>query len=96
MHAQLCPAGCHSEDCSPPGSPVHGISQARIWSGLPFPSPGDLPHLGIKPMSPALQVDYLPLSHLGSPNYHFNKIGKISMTKNSINDVEQTKLLMAL
>ena len=47
-------------------------------------------------MSPALQVDYLPLSHLGSPNYHFNKIGKISMTKNSINDVEQTKLLMAL
>ena len=47
-------------------------------------------------MSPALQVDYLPLSHLGSLNYHFNKIGKISMTKNSINDVEQTKLLMAL
>ena len=41
-------------DCSPPGSFVHGISQAEYWSGLPFPSPGDLPDPGIKPMSPAL------------------------------------------
>jgi len=30
---------------------------------LPFPSPGDLPHPGIKPRSPALQADSLPLSH---------------------------------
>ena len=35
------------------------------WSGFPFP--GDLPDLGIKPMSPALQADSLPLSHQGSP-----------------------------
>ena len=28
-------------DCSPPGSSVHGISQARNTSGLPFPSPGE-------------------------------------------------------
>ena len=41
-------------DCSPPGSSVHGISQAEYWSGWPFPSPGDLPNPGIKPMSPAL------------------------------------------
>ena len=34
------------------------------WSGLPFPSPGDLPNPGIKPASPALQVGSLPLSHL--------------------------------
>ena len=32
----------------------HGISQERIWSGLPFPSPGDLSNSGIKPTSPAL------------------------------------------
>ena len=38
-------------DCSQPGSPVHGISQARHWRGLPFPSPGDLPDPGITPMS---------------------------------------------
>ena len=39
-------------NCSPPGSSVHGISQARNWSGLPFPPPGDLPDPGIKPVSP--------------------------------------------
>ena len=31
-----------------------GFSMQETWSGLPFPSPGDLPHLGIKPGSPAL------------------------------------------
>ena len=62
--AQSCPALCDPMDCSPPGSSVHGISQARIpRSGLPFPSPGDLPDPGIEPGSPALQVDSLPLSH---------------------------------
>ena len=40
--------------CSPPGSSVHGISQARICSGLSVPSPEDLPDPGIKPMSPEL------------------------------------------
>ena len=30
-------------DCDPPVSSVHGILQARLWSGLPFPTPGDLP-----------------------------------------------------
>ena len=39
-------------DCSLPGSSVHGISQQEYWSGLPFPSPGDLPDPGIKPASP--------------------------------------------
>ena len=32
-------------DCSPPGSSVHGIPQARIFKWVAFPSPGDLPHL---------------------------------------------------
>ena len=32
----------------------------EYWSGLPFPSPGDLPNPGIKPRSPALQADSLP------------------------------------
>ena len=41
-------------DCSQPGSPVHGISQARILEWVPFPSPGDLPDPGIRPGSPAL------------------------------------------
>ena len=47
-------------DYSPSGSSVHGILQAGIWSGLPFPSPGDLPDSGTEPQSPALQADSLP------------------------------------
>ena len=36
-----------------------GFFSQEYWSGLPFPSPGDLPHPGIKLMSPALQADSL-------------------------------------
>ena len=37
------------------------MSEATYWSGLLFPSPGDLPDLGIEPGSPELQEDSLPL-----------------------------------
>ena len=37
-----------------------GFSRQECWSGLPFPSPGDLPYTGIEPRSPALQADALP------------------------------------
>ena len=37
-----------------------GFSRQEYWSGLPFPSPWDLPNPGIKPGSPALQADALP------------------------------------
>ena len=36
------------------------FSREEYWSGLPFPSPGDLPNPGIEPRSPALQADSLP------------------------------------
>ena len=36
------------------------FSSQEYWSGLPFPSPGDLPNPGIEPRSPALQADTLP------------------------------------
>ena len=43
-----------------------GFSRQEYWSGVPFPSPGDLPNPGIKPGSPALAGRFfLPLSHLG-------------------------------
>ena len=35
------------------------FSRQEYWSGLPFPSPGDLPNPGIEPGSPALQADAL-------------------------------------
>ena len=44
-----------------------GFSRQEYWSGLPFPSPGDLPNPGIKPRSPALQTDPLPSEPLGKP-----------------------------
>ena len=56
----MCPALCNPMDCSPPGSFVHGIFQARILEWVAFPSPGDLPDPGIKLGSPALQADSLP------------------------------------
>ena len=57
-------------DCGPPGFSDHGIFQARIleWVAISF-SPGDLPNPGIEPLSPALQVDTLSLSHQESPDF---------------------------
>ena len=40
-------------------SPSMGFSRQEYWSALPFPSPGDLPEPGIKPMSPTLQANAL-------------------------------------
>ena len=58
---QSCPT-LHSLHCSPPGSSVHGILQARIleWIAV-FPPSGDLPDPGIEPtslMSPALASEF--------------------------------------
>ena len=55
-----CPTLCDHMGCSPPGSSMHGILQQEYWSGLPFPSPRDLPEPRIEPRSPALQADSLP------------------------------------
>ena len=47
-----------------------GFSQQEYWSGLPPPSPGDLPDAGTEPtspVSPALQADSLPAEPLGKP-----------------------------
>ena len=44
-----------------------GFPREEFWSGLPFPSPGDLPAPGIELWSPVLQADPLPLSYQGSP-----------------------------
>ena len=44
-----------------------GFSRQQYWSGLPFPSPGDLPDPGIEPGSPALQADSLLTELWGKP-----------------------------
>ena len=56
------------------------FSRQDYWSGLPFPSPGDLLDLGIKPRFPALQADFfffLPSEPLGKPDYPPNTYGSL-------------------
>ena len=50
-----------------PASQSRGFSRQEYWSGLPFPSPGDLPDPGIEPRSPALYADTLPTEPPGKP-----------------------------
>ena len=47
-----------------------GFSRQEYWSGLPFPTPGDLPDPGIEPGSPALQADSLLTKLWGKPSGH--------------------------
>ena len=52
------------------------FSRQEYWSGLPFPSPGDLSDPGIQPVSPALQANSLPLSHWGFPD-HLDQVANL-------------------
>ena len=49
-----------------------GFSRQEYWSGLPFPSPGDLPDPGIEPGFPALQAEALPSEPPGKPHFNVN------------------------
>ena len=60
---QSCPTLCDPVDCSLPDSSVHGILQARILDWVAISFSGDLPNPGIKPKSPALQADSLPIRY---------------------------------
>ena len=65
---QSCPTLRDPMDRSPLQVPLSmRFSRQEYWSGLPFPSPEDLPDPGIKPGSPALQADSLPFELQGRP-----------------------------
>ena len=68
--AQSCPTLCDPWTVAHQAPPSMGFSRQEYWSGLPFPSPGDLPHPGIEPRSPTLQADTLtsepPGKHVGT------------------------------
>ena len=62
--AQSCLTLCDPMDCSLNAPLSMGFSRQEYWSGLPFPTPGDLPDPGIQPASLCLlhwQMDSLPL-----------------------------------
>ena len=67
-----------------PGSSVHGILQARIWNGLPFPSPMDLPDSGIKPGSPVLQANSLLSEPPGRVYNLISQQNSLSISSNHI------------
>ena len=50
--------------------PSMGFSRQGYWSGLPFPSPGDIPDPGIKLRSPILRADALPCDPLGKCDFY--------------------------
>ena len=61
---------CDPMDCGPPTPLFTESSRPEYWSGLPFPTPGNLPDPGIEqesPVSPALPVDSLPAEPSGKP-----------------------------
>ena len=58
---QSCPILCNPMDCVAYQAALSiGFSRQGYWSGLPFPSPGDLLNLGVNPGSPTLQAVALP------------------------------------
>ena len=91
MHVQSlqsCLTLCDPMDCSPPGSSVHGILQARILEWVAIPFSRESSPLGIEPMSPvspALQADSLLLSHQGSSFLSFSSVQfSLSVVSNSL------------
>ena len=72
MHAQLL---SHVQPFATPRTAVHQapllmeFSKQEYWSGLPFPTPGDLPNPGIEPMSPALAGRFFTTTPPGKPQH---------------------------
>ena len=71
---QLCPTLCWTVAFQAP--PSMGFSRQEYWSGLPFPSTGDLPNPGLEPRFPTLQADTLPSEPPGKPKYNFTELQK--------------------
>ena len=71
--AQSCLTLCNPWTVACQAPPSMGFSRQEYWSGLPFPSPGDLPDPGIEPKSPSLQADALPSEPPGKPQKSIRK-----------------------
>ena len=69
-------------DCSPPCSSVHtGFSKQEYWSGLPIPSPGDLPNQGSNPGLLHCRWILYCLSHQGSPDVIISSVQLLSYVR---------------
>ena len=81
---QSCLTLCYPMECSLQISFVYGILRQEYWSGLPFPSPEDLPDPEIEPWSPALMAESLPSELLYTEYFSISKYLGPTYTKNVI------------
>ena len=72
-----------------------GFSGQEYWSGLPFPSPRDLPDPGIEPRSPTLQSDTLLSEPSGKPNWKEERILQIVKKINKLEERAFISLLFS-
>ena len=72
--ATQCWTLCKSVDCSHQAPLFMGFSRWEYWSGLSCPSPGDLPNLGVKPGSSALQANSSLSELLANPKEQINTV----------------------
>ena len=83
---QSCQTLPETMDSNPSGSSVHGISRQECWSGLPFPSPCNLPNPGTKPefpASPALGGRFFITEPLGKPWAETKSTCRLQVTANN-------------
>ena len=78
---------CDTVDCSRQAPLSIGFSRQEYWSGLPFPSLGDLPDPGIEPGTPALQADSLLTELRGKPIVLKLKVQLYFLLKTKLNKI---------
>ena len=89
----------HSQLFATPWTEAHqaplsvGFSRQECWSGLTFPSPGDLPNPGIEPRSPALQADSLLTELQGKPP---NNAVRLQLLKVPYVQIHETEIFISL
>ena len=69
LFAQLCLTLCNPWIVAHQAPLSMELSRQKYWSGLSFPSPGDLPKSEIEPKSPTFQEDSLPSEPSGKPGF---------------------------
>ena len=90
---QSCQTLCNSMDCSPPGSSVHGILQARIleWAAMPFSRisspPRDRTHVSC---SFCTAGKFFTAEPLGKPHHHYSSVYMWTEKKHSVYIIRQT------
>ena len=72
--SKSCPTLCNPMDLACQAPLSMGFPRQEYWSGLPFPSPGDLPDPGIEPGLPHCRQTLYPLSQQGSPGKYWGSL----------------------